>query len=219
MGYNDACEYDKRSCLRTYWSILKREHYVIFTFISRNDHNIFYIKIERFFIVICTEITMNGLFFVHETMYKKQNGGLSFGQKIPQIIFSLLVSHAVEIILCYLSMTDITYYEIKELPKQEKYHEKVFDLLDNRKRKLIGFFVFTFLFFLFHWYFISAFCAVYQNTQLIYLRDSAISILVSLIDPFIIYVINCLLRILSLSVCCKKKLCCIYKLSDIFPLF
>ena len=219
MGYNDACEYDKRSCLRTYWSILKREHYVIFTFISRNDHNIFYIKIERFFIVICTEITMNGLFFVHETMYKKQNGGLSFCQKIPQIIFSLLVSHAVEIILCYLSMTDITYYEIKELPKQEKYHEKVFDLLDNRKRKLIGFFVFTFLFFLFHWYFISAFCAVYQNTQLIYLRDSAISILVSLVDPFIIYGINCLLRILSLSALCKKKLCCIYKLSDIFPLF
>ena len=60
MDYDEACENDKRSCLRTYWSVLKREHYVLFTFISRNDYNLFYIKIERFFILICTEMAMNG---------------------------------------------------------------------------------------------------------------------------------------------------------------
>ena len=162
---------------------------------------------------------MNGMFFVHETMYKKQTGGLSFAQKIPQIIFSLVVSHVIEVLLCFLSMTDITYYEIKVLPQKEKNHDKIFDLLDYMKRKLVGFFVFTFLLFLFHWYFISAFCAVYQNTQVIYLRDSAISILISFIDTFIIYGINCLLRVISLSFFCKNKLCCIYKLSDILPLF
>ena len=91
MSYFDASEIDKRSCLKTYWSVILREHYVIFTFISRNDYNLFYIKIERFFILICTEITMNGMFFVHETMYKKQTGDTSFAQKILQIIFSLLV--------------------------------------------------------------------------------------------------------------------------------
>ena len=68
MSYEDASELDKRSCLRTYWSVILREHYVIFTFISRNDFNLFYVKIERFFILICTEMTMNGMFFVHETM-------------------------------------------------------------------------------------------------------------------------------------------------------
>ena len=219
MGYEDACNNDKRSCLRTYWSMIKREHYVIFTFVSRNDHNLFYVKIERFFILICTEVTMNGMFFVHETMYKKQTGGLTFAQKLPQIIFSLIVSHVVEVILCYLSMTDITYYEIKSLPEKEKNNDKIFSILDCMKRKLVGFFVFTFLFFLFHWYFISAFCAVYQNTQVIYLRDSAISILISFIDPFIIYGIICLLRILSLSFICKKKLCCVYKVSEALPLF
>ena len=219
MDYGDACKNDKRTCVKTYWSMIKREHYVIFTFISRHDHNFFYVKIERFFILICTEITMNGMFFVHETIYKKQTGGLSFAQKIPQIIFSLVVSHVIEVLLCFLSMTDITYYEIKALPQKEKNHDKIFDLLDYMKRKLVGFFVFTFLLFLFHWYFISAFCAVYQNTQVIYLRDSAISILISFIDPFIIYGINCLLRVISLSFFCKNKLCCIYKLSDILPLF
>ena len=219
MDYNDASELDERTCLRTYWSVIKREHYVIFTFISRNDYNLFYVKIERFFILICTEMTMNGMFFVHETMYKKKTGDTSFAQRIPQIIFSLLVSHAMEIILCYLSMTDVHYYEIKALPKIKKNDERVFDILKCIRSKLIGFFVFTFLVFLFHWYFISAFCAVYQNTQKIFLRDSAISILVSLIDPFIIYGITCLLRAISLSLCCRKKLWCIYKLSDLIPFF
>ena len=240
MEYYDASDFDNRTCLRTYWSVIKREHYVIFTFFSRNDYNLFYVKIERFFILICTEITMNGMFFVHETMYKKQTGGLSFAQKIPQIIFSLLVSHAMEVILCYLSMTDIHYYQIKALPKEQKNlhkdqkylskdaknlpnkgknDDKIFDILSCMKRKLTAFFILTFLVFLFHWYFISAFCAVYQNTQIIYLRDSGISILTSLIDPFIIYAFTCILRAISLSKCCKKKLSCVYKLSDLIPIF
>jgi len=219
MDYNDASEYDKRNCLVTYWSVLKREHYVIFTFCSRNDNNLFYIKIERFFILVCTEMTMNGMFFVHETMYKKQTGGITFAQKIPQFIFSLIVSHIIEVILCYLGMTDVHYYQIKELPQIQKNDERVFDILECMKKKLTAFFVFTFLVFLFHWYFISAFCAVYQNTQVIYLRDSAISILTSLIDPFIIYGLTCILRAISLAKCCRKKLGCIYKLSDIIPIF
>ena len=219
MGYDDACDLDKRTCLKTYLSILLREHYVLFTFVSRNDYNLFYIKIERFFILICTEMTMNGMFFVHETMYKKRTGDTSFAQKIPQIIFSLIVSHVLEVILCFLSMTDVHYYEIKALPKIEKKDEKIFDILSCIKRKLTGFFVFTFIVFLFHWYFISAFCAVYQNTQKIFLRDSAISIATSLIDPFIIYGITCLIRVISLSICCKKKFSCVYKLSDLLPIF
>ena len=219
MTYYDACDYDNRTCLKTYWSVLKREHYVLFTFISRNDYNLFYIKIERFFILICTEVTMNGLFFVHETMYKKNTGGLSFAQKIPQFIFSILVSHAVEVLLCFLSMTDKHYYQIKALPQNNERDQKIVDILDCVMRKLTGFFVFTFLFFLFHWYFISAFCAVYQNTQLIYLRDSGISILTSLIDPFFIYGITCILRAISLCRCCRKKLGCVYKISDLIPFF
>ena len=162
---------------------------------------------------------MNGMFFVHETMYKKQTGDTSFAQKIPQIIFSLLVSHAIEIILCYFGMTDVHYYEIKALPKKEKNDQRIFDILNCLQRKLTGFFIFTFLLFLFHWYFISAFCAVYQNTQLIFLRDSGIGILVSLIDPFIIYILTCLLRAISLSKCGKKKLSCVYKLSEFIPIF
>ena len=221
LDYEKAYELDKRSCCKTYFSVILREHYVLFTFFSWNDYNLFYVKIERFFILICTEMTMNGLYFLHQTMHRKyaQNEEIGFVDKIPQYIFSLVVSHIIEVILCYLSMTDIHIYEIKALPKVEKNDERIFDILNKIRCKLRAYFVFTFLLFLFYWYFISAFCAVYQNTQKVFLEDSAISIATSLIDPFIIYGATTLLRYLSLLKCCRKKACCLYKLSDLIPIF
>ena len=116
-------------------------------------------------------------------------------------------------------MTDAAYYEIKSLPKTKESQEKIINIINCVKNKLICFFIFTSLLFLFYWYFISAFCAVYQNTQFIFLRDSGLSFLISFIDPFIIYGFTCLLRTISLTACFREKLSCIYKLSDIIPIF
>ena len=221
LEYEEACELDDRGFCKTYWSVLMREHLVLFTFFTGYDYNLFYIKIERFLILICTQMTINGLFFIHESMHRKYTQGeeLSFVEKLPQLLFTLIGAHIIEVILCYFSMTDVHVYEIKSLSKEEKNSEKLLNIMDRMKRKLVWFFVITFLLFLFYWYFISAFCAVYQNTQIIFLRDSGISILTSFLDPFIIYGITTILRLISLSLCCKKKLCCIYKLSDIIPIF
>ena len=198
-----------------------REHVFLLTFFAHYDYNLFYIKIERFLTSICIEMTMNGLFFVHESMHRKYVEGqeFTFVQKIPQLLFTLISANIIEVILCFLGMTDVHIYQIKNLPKIEKTGEKVYDIIDKIKRKLVAFFVFTFLLFLFNWYFISAFCAVYQNTQKIFIRDSAISFLTSMIEPFILYGVNNVLRYISLLLCCKRKLCCLYKLSDFIPIF
>ena len=166
-------------------------------------------------------MTMNGLFFSHESMHHLyvNNGEYSFVQQIPQILYSLIVSHILEVFLCYLSMTDTSVYQIKGLSKEEKSGEKILDIIECMKKKLVGFFVFTFFLFLFYWYFISAFCAVYQNTQKIFLRDSLTSFINSMIDPFLIYGITMILRLSSLSCCCRKKCGCLYKISDLIPIF
>ena len=221
LDYDEACNNDNRGFCKMYWSVLMREHIFLFTFFTCNDYNLLFIKLERFITLICIEMTVNGLFFVHESMHRKYVNGeeFTFVQKIPQILFTLIVSHLIEVILCFMGMTDVHVYQIKSLPKGGNNGEKIIDIIDKMKNKLIGFFVFTFLLFLFNWYFISAFCAVYQNTQKIFIRDSAISFLTSMIDPFIIYGATTLLRFISLLSCCKKKLGCLYKLSDIIPFF
>ena len=63
LGFEDASKLDKRTCLRTYWSVLLREHIILVTFVARNDYNLFNIKIERLLVLYCVEATMNGLFF------------------------------------------------------------------------------------------------------------------------------------------------------------
>ena len=223
LEFVEACELDKRTFCKTYISVLMREHIALVTFFAWKDYNIFYVKIEKFFILFCTDFTMNGLFFVHESMYKKYNQGedFTFVQKIPQLLFTLLVSHGLEALLCYLCMTDVYVYEIKALPNERDTGERIMNILDKVKRKLVAFYVITFLLILFYWYFISAFCAVYQNTQKIFIRDSFLSFAISLIDPFFIYGITCILRFISLLLCCRKN-CCgkfLYKLSDLIPFF
>ena len=186
-------------------------------------------------------MTMNGLFFVHESMHRKYTEGenFTFVQKLPQLIFTIIVADLIDVLLCFFCMTDKHIYDIKELARQQKeknkkeknekvkngnndrkeFGQKIMDILDCMQRKIVWFFVFTFLLFLFYWYFISAFCAVYQNTQVIFLRDSGISFITSLVETFFIYGFTNILRAISLCACCRKKLGCVYKISDLIPIF
>ena len=220
LEYKEACRYDKRSFLKTYWSVLKREHIVIFTFISRNDYNLFYVKIERFLILLCTQMFMNGLFFTDDSMHKAtKSTDYSFVQQLPKIIFSLIGTHIIEVFLCYLSMTDTVMYEVKDLTKRKHTEQVIAEKINTMKKKLIAYFIVTLLLFAFYWYFVAAFCAVFQNTQKIFLLDFLIGTLIGYIDPFVIYLLKEILRYLSLTKLSNRKGEIVYKISDLIPIF
>ena len=220
LEYKEACRYDKRSFLKTYWSVLKREHIIIFTFISRNDHNLFYVKIERFLILLCTQLFMNGLFFTDDSMHKAtKSTDYSFAQQLPKIIFSLIGTHLIEVFLCYLSMTDTVMYEVKDLTKRKHTEQVIAEKINTMKKKLIAYFIVTLILFAFYWYFVAAFCAVFQNTQKIFLLDFLIGTLIGYIDPFVIYLLKEILRYLSLTKLANRKGEIVYKISDLIPIF
>ena len=115
-------------------------------------------------------------------------------------------------------MTDIPYYQIKELIKEKSMKKKqTKPIMKCIKYKIIIFCVFTSSLFLFFWYLISAFCSVYENTQRIFITDSISSFIMGLLYPFILYIFPSVLRILSLKL--KSNLKCIYSLSDNIPFF
>ena len=219
--YEIALKKDKRSFWQIYWSILKRDQLIFFSFISCNDFNLFYVKFARFFFTILTLMAMNGFFYADKSIHKLFLNGVkyNFGQQILQIVLSIIITHVVEIILCFLSFTDRYIYEIKALPKNEIRPDKIFNILKKVRIKLIIFFISCFAISLFYWYFISAFCAVYYNTQGLYLLDCFLSFIFFSIDLFIIYAIVALLRYLSLKIIKKKKIKCLYTASRIFPIF
>lgn len=163
-------------------------------------------------------MAMNVFFFNDETINKLylSYGKFDFFQQVPQIVFSTIVSNVIEVIICFLSLTDKHYYQIKALTKNDK--KKIFDIIKCVKRKLVIFFIFTFIFFLFYMYLITAFCAVYENTQLVFIKDSLLSFLLSQIYPFILYSICALLRLIAIKgKWCELKF--LYIISDVFPIF
>ena len=218
LDYLQAKKLDKRSYFQIYWSLLKREHPFIFTFITKDDYNITIIKYSRFIFLLCTDMAMNVFFFSDETMHKMflDYGKYNFIQQIPQIIYSTIISKLLEILLCFLSMTDKYFYQLK---KNNNLCKNLFFQIKKRiKIKILFFFIFTIFMFLFYWYLITCFCAVYQNTQIAFIKDSLLSFLLDNLIPFIIYLFPTLFRIISLklNIYCSK---CLYQFSSILPFF
>ena len=55
-------------------------------------------------------------------MHRKYTQGedLTFVEKLPQLLFTLIGAHIIEVILCFFSMTDVHIYEIKSTKRRKK---------------------------------------------------------------------------------------------------
>ena len=166
-------------------------------------------------------MAMNVIFFSDSSIHKlyANYGKYNFIQQIPKIIYSIAVSQIIEVFLCYLSLTDKHFYQVKHIINKKVNKTNILKILRCVKIKIFVFFVITLILYLFYWYFISAFCAVYQNTQISFIKDSISSFSTGLLYPFILYLFPPILRIIALKDVLKKRPKCIYKLSDIIPLF
>ena len=128
-----------------------------------------YIKFCRFAFSICTNLALNVFFFSDETMHKifLDYWKYNFVQQIPQIIYSTLVSQMIELIVCYLSLSDKHYYQIKKL--NIKSLNKILRIVKCIQLKFYFFFVFTgiMLFFLFNHLLL---CNISKYTKCLYKR-------------------------------------------------
>ena len=107
---------------------------------------------------------------IHES-----KGTFDFIYQIPQILYSTIASSIINIILKQLSLSEKNILALK----QENNIDKIVYYSKSIKRcliiKFICFFILNTIFLLFFWYFISCFCAVYKNTQMILIKDTMIS--------------------------------------------
>ena len=68
--FEDTLKLDKRSYFQYYFSLLKYNHPLMFSFCSYNDYNSRIIKIFLFFFSFSSDLTINALFFNDDTMHK-----------------------------------------------------------------------------------------------------------------------------------------------------
>jgi len=221
LDYNEAIIHDNRGFFKYYWQLIRREHLIIFIFFVYDDFNIFSIKLSLFIFSLALDFCLNVFFFFDESMHKiyLDYGKYNFLAQIPQIVYSSLLSQSIDILLRYLCLTEKDMYKIKvssEKNNKEYYKKEIFKTFTNIKFKFMCYFLLSFFMMAFFWYLISAFCAVYKNTQIILLKDILFSFLLNLIYPFALYLLPAGLRILSLKDK-KKRLRIIYCFSNIIP--
>jgi hypothetical protein len=221
LSYNEALIHDKRGFFQYYWQLIRREHLVIFIFFVYDDFNIYSLKLSLFIFSLGLDFCLNVLFFFDESMNKiyLNYGKYSFLAQIPQILYSSLLSQGIDILLRYLCLTEKDMYKIKMASEKNNkiINKKVlFRIISYIKLKFRIYTIITFLMMVFFWYLITAFCAVYKNTQLILLEDFLYSFILNLIYPFGLYLIPAALRIISLKDK-KKRLKILYFLSMIIP--
>ena len=210
LPYEEALKIDKRRYYQYYFSLLKMKHLLIFTFYTKTDYNSRIIKIMLFLFFFALYFTVNALFFTDSTMHKIyiDKGKSNLAYQIPQILYSTIISTFINIIVNYFSLTEKDIIKIKSSKDNNK---TASEILKCFKIKFIIFFTFCYLFIILFWYFLSCFCAVYINTQTNLINDTMISFGLSLLYPLPLYIIPCILRILSLKFY-KKYL---YKINNI----
>ena len=219
LEYKLAIELDKRTYFQYYWSLLKKKHLILFSFLPSNDYNVVTIKISLFILSFALYFTINGFFFSDDTMHKiyKDNGAFDILFQIPQILYSTVISAVINMILKTLSLSEKSILSIKEEKDAVKAVEKSKKTAKCVKFKFALFFILSTLFMFFFWYFISCFCAVYVNTQIILLKDTMISFGLSMIYPFGLNLLPGFFRIPALRAENKDKEC-LYKISTLIAL-
>ena len=216
LSYRRALKYDKRTYFQYYFSLIKSKQLLFFSFYPNNDYNSKLIKITLFFFSFALYYTVNALFFTDSTMHKiyEDNGTFNFIYQIPLIIYSTVVSTIIKNILTILSLTENNIKEIKNEKTFELSIKKMKKIVRYLQIKFILFFAFEFLFLILFWYYLSCFCTVYKNTQVYLIKNTSISFATSLLYPFGLNIIPCILRIPSLK-SVKKDKECLYKISKI----
>ncbi len=216
LDYEIAVIVDKRTFCQYYISLLKRGHLIIFTFITMDDFNLRQLKILLFIVSFALYFCINAFFFTDETMNNiyDDNGIFNFLFQLPQIFYSSIISAVINMILEKLIKTEEQILDMKKEEEREKVKHIAKNIKKCLKIKLRIFFVLTSALMIFFWYFISCFCAVYKNTQLILIEDTLISFFTSMIYPFGLKLLPGMFRIPSLRAI-KRDQKCIYRISRI----
>ena len=216
MEYKLALVNDKRTFFQYYYSLLKRKHLILFSFIPNNDYNLRPIKISLFLISFSLFFSMNALFFTDNTMHKisQSKGAYNIIYQLPKICYSAIITSFINTILKLLSLSEDSILSIKKENNYQIIFKKGNKIKNCLFIRIFVFYILSFIFMLFFWLFISCFCAVYINTQLILIYDTLFSFLVSMIYPFGLNLIPGIFRIPSLRNPKRNKEC-LYKISTI----
>ena len=219
LSYESALLLDKRTYCQYYCSLLRKRHLLLFTFVKVKDYNLVSVKMSLFIISFSLYFMINTFFFTDETMniIFIENGKYNLTYQIPQIVYSCLISSFINAILRALSLSEKDILSVKNEKKPSNIVKRIIYIKKCLKIKSSIFYFISFLLIIFFWYFMSSFCAVFKNTQIILIKDTILSFGLSMFLQFGLYLIPGIFRIVALRAKNKDQKC-LYKFSNLISL-
>ena len=204
LTFNEAIKLDKRGWFSMYFSMLKTFHPIYSCFIDKEPDKIRLILISDFIFGISTDIAFNAIFYSDNYISNTYHSGYDFLYEIPKSIFSSLSASLVTFFLGLLTIDFPDEDDIKveiEKNKNLKYKEEISHKIATFN---IVYFIFILVLTLFCWYYVAAFCAVYQNSQNSFLYGCLTSFILSMLFPFLTAIECVALR--KISFCLNSEL-------------
>ena len=216
-NYTIAEKYDDRGYLRLYWSLLKLKQMFIFTFYTSTDYNIRVLKIALFILFFAFYFAFTALFFNDSIMreiyiYK---GNTNAAVHVPNIILSSLCCIIMNFIVRFVTLSERDISKINcetDVQNKKKLCKSTEKIL---KIKVIILFAVSFILLGICWYYVSAFCAVFKNSQGHYFVNVFVAFLVCNLWPCMTSLIPPIFRKKGLN----NKSPCMYKASQIIAYF
>ena len=201
LDYKNAIINDKRTFCELYLSLLKNKNLILFSFCPKKDYNSMIIKLCIFSLSFSTHYAVNFAFFNDDTLHQiyKVGGKYDVMFFLPKIVISSAISYIISSIIKYLFLSERNIFRVKIQPLLSKAQDTSYKEKKCLIIKYSIFFISGLIFLGFFWLFLSAFGAVYQNTQIFIFKNALISFTLSLFFPFFINIFTCLFRLSSLN--------------------
>ena len=178
-------------CLR-----IKQFHPIYILFIEKSKTRIKYIYIEYYLFMVILMFFFNSLFYSDKYITHRYHNGYNFFYHIPKSLLSFCTGYFIAIIskLCIISFP-----EEEEVDKEVKNGNKDYKLNMIQKIESLNslFFLLVLLISSFSWYYISAFCGVYQKSQLYLIYGTLFSCIFIFVFPCITALVATVIRKLS----------------------
>ena len=201
MEFAEALYNDNRSFIRIYWSYLIEKHIIINNLFTDSYLNLRVIKLSLLFFDLMISFFLNSFFYTDDYISESyhNDGVLDFVSSLPKAIYSFLVTIIISNLLKILSNNKKNLKAIlKEKLNKMEFLKRMESALKQLKIKLIIYFISLFILGILFLYYVTAFCAVYQNSQYYWIYGCLESFFLDMVIPFIICIFLSCFRYIGL---------------------
>ena len=233
--FEEAIKYDYRSICLIYYIILLSKQAIFHAFLFKSPLEIFPLRLILMIFIYSSDLALNAFFYLDDKISEKYHyaRGLflfAFSNNITVILLSTLIGFLFMTLFTNLSnssndIRNLFREEEEKLMKNKNYNVsnkrkkeiklEVEKILNKFKIKIIILIIIEFSLMLFFWYYVTAFCHVYNQTQYSWLFDSFLSILSRTVLDFLVPM--GLAKLYRISV--ESELKCIYRFVLFFYAF